>query len=106
MARALALAAVFALAGPSIAHATGKPLPAGLNPPSPRLTKAAATRIFLEYPKVRSWLDRYPRTNRTVDTSFKKSVWTVSVWWGRAGEVATGKVDDTSGVRSEEHTTE
>ncbi len=82
MARALALAAVLALAAPALAHATGKPLPAGLNPPSPRLTKAQATRIFLEYPKVRSWLDRYPTTNRSVDTTFKKSVWTVSVWSG------------------------
>ena len=101
MARALALAAVLALAAPSLAHATDKPLPAGLNPPSPRLTKAQATRIFLEYPKVRSWLDRYPRTNRSVDTTFKKSVWTVSVWWGQAGEIATGKVDDTSGAVTE-----
>ena len=101
MARALALAAVLALAAPALAHATGKPLPAGLNPPSPRLTKAQATRIFLEYPKVRSWLDRYPTTNRSVDTTFKKSVWTVSVWWGQAGEIATGKVDDTSGAVTE-----
>src|ERR1044072_4114866 len=101
MAGAPALPAPFALAGPSLAHATGKPLPAGLNPPSPRLTKAQATRIFLEYPTVNSWLHRYPRPPRTVDTTCKKSVWTVSVWWGKAGEIATGKVDDTSGAVTE-----
>jgi hypothetical protein len=98
MARALALAAVLALTAPSLAHAAGKPLPAGLNPPSPRLTKAEATRIFLENHKVSAWLGRYPKRGRTVDTTFKKSVWTVSVWWGKAGEIATGTVDDTSGV--------
>src|ERR1043166_8263180 len=99
MARALALAAVLALAAPSLALAQGKPstrkhLPAGLSPPSPRLTKAEATRIFLDDGKVSSWLARYPRSHRTVDTTFKKSVWTVNVWWGKAGEIATGKVDD------------
>src|SRR3954452_8419968 len=101
MAPALAPAAVLALAPPPPPPATGKPLPAGLNPPSPRLTKAQATRIFLEYPKVGSWLDRYPRTHPTVDTTFKKSVWTVSVWWGQAGEIATGKIDDASGAVTE-----
>src|SRR5438046_2077867 len=85
MARALALAAaVLALTAPPLAMAKGKPLPAPNQPPSPRLTKAEATRIFLADHKVAAWLSRYPHTRRAVDTTFKKSVWTVSIWWGDA----------------------
>jgi hypothetical protein len=102
MARALALAAaVLALTAPPLALAEGKPLPAPNQPPSPRLTKAEATRIFLADHKVAAWLSRYPHTRRVVDTTFKKSTWTVSIWWGDAGEIATGKVDDTTGVVTE-----
>ena len=28
-------------------------------------------------------------------------VWTIKVWWGKAGEIATGRVDDHSGAISE-----
>src|SRR5436190_3490972 len=102
MARAIALAAAaLALTAPPLAMAKGKPLPAPNQPPAPRLTKAAATRIFLADHKVAAWLSRYPHTRRVVDTTFKKSVWTVSIWWGDAGEIATGKVDDTSGAVTE-----
>jgi hypothetical protein len=102
MARAIALAAVaFALTAPPLAMANGKPLPAPNQPPSPRLTKAKATAIFLTDQKVADWLHRYPHKDRTVETTFKKSVWTVSVWWGTAGQIATGKVDDTSGAVTE-----
>jgi hypothetical protein len=102
MARALALAvAALALLAPPLAHAKGKPLPAQNQPPSPRLTKPAATRIFLENHKVAAWLRRYPDKGRTVETTFKRSIWTVKVWWGAAGEIATGKVDDTSGAVTE-----
>src|SRR3954469_15268034 len=102
MARALALAAAaLALLAPPLAHAGDKPLPAPNQPPSPRLTKPAATRIFLENDKAAAWLRRYPHKGRSVETTFKKSVWTVKVWWGAAGEIATGKVDDTSGAVTE-----
>jgi hypothetical protein len=54
--------------------------------------------IFLRYPKVAHWLKRYPR-NPTTDATYKDGSWTVNVWSGRAGEIATGTVDDvTRGV--------
>jgi hypothetical protein len=95
MGRVLAAAAIgLILAGP--AHASGKPL----GPPDQRLSKAAATKIFLQDEKVANWLGHYPREERQVETSFDKErkVWTIKVWSGPAGEVATGKVDDTSGA--------
>src|SRR5215510_6218845 len=41
-----------------------------------------------------------PPAQRLVEPSFDKGrrVWTIKVWSGPAGEVATGKVDDTSGA--------
>jgi hypothetical protein len=90
--------ATLALAAPALARATGPPpLPSQL-PSKPRLPKAEATRIFLSDDKVADWLARYPRKGRTVDTSYKAGSWTVSVWWGAAGEIATGRVDDRSGA--------
>ena len=99
MGRVLAAAAIgLILAGPALASG-GK----SLGPPAQRLTKAAATKIFLQNAKVADWLDRYPTKDRQVEASFDKGrrVWTVNVWWGPAGEIATGKVDDTSGAVTE-----
>jgi hypothetical protein len=59
----------------------------------PQLTKEGATRIFLAYGKVASWLERYP-PNPITDATYSKGTWTVNVWSGDAGEIATGKVDD------------
>src|SRR5919201_627119 len=98
MRRAFALAAAFALTAPALALAGSKPLPAPLHPPAPRLDKTEAKRIFLADRKVALWLHRYPRKDRTTETTFKKGIWTVRVWRGRAGEIATGKVDDRSGA--------
>ena len=60
------------------------------------LTKERATAIFLAYPKVRDWLKRYSTRDRTTDAEFNKDFryWQVNVWWGKAGEIATGRVDD------------
>ena len=68
-----------------------------------QLTQERATQIFLADPKVRRWLTRYPRTNRVTDAQYSKTYrnWTVKVWWGKAGEIATGRVDDQSGVVTE-----
>src|SRR5262249_38922369 len=52
-----------------------------------------ATRAFLRYPKVARWLDRYPPSPAT-DATFKGGQWTVDVFSGSAGEIATGTVDD------------
>jgi len=65
-----------------------------------RLTKAQALAIFERYPKARSWLARYPKTGfvdvETYDATTHQ--WTVKIWWGKAGEVVEGTVDDASGA--------
>jgi hypothetical protein len=63
----------------------------------PRTTKRQAIALFLASPKVARWLKRYPR-NPTTDATFKDGIWTVNVWSGRAGEIATGTVDDGTGA--------
>ena len=57
---ALVAAVALVLAAPALAaDPTTKPLPASsLQAPSPRLTKADVTRIFLQDRKVASWLNR------------------------------------------------
>jgi hypothetical protein len=64
--------------------------------PRARLTKARATTIFLRNDKVADWLDRYPSRDRITDATFDKQRqdWKVGVWWGAAGEIAAGRVDD------------
>jgi hypothetical protein len=64
-----------------------------------RLSEEGATRIFLRQEKVADWLDRYPASGIVKDATFdaKDGDWTVHVWWGEAGEIATGKVDDATG---------
>ena len=64
---------------------------------SPRLTKDQATQIFVGYDKVADWLGRYP-PKPTTDATFNAGTWTVNVWSGDAGEIATGKVDDVTGA--------
>jgi hypothetical protein len=64
-----------------------------------RLNEAAATSAFLRYDKVADWLDRYPAKGLVKDATFdeKAGAWTVHVWWSEAGEIATGKVAESSG---------
>jgi hypothetical protein len=70
-------------------------------PPSPepaRLTEAQAVARFVATTKVAEWLDRYPagpQTEARFDQVTRR--WTVDVWSGRAGEIATGAVDDATG---------
>jgi hypothetical protein len=65
-----------------------------------RLTEQGATAIFLAAPKVADWLRRYP-PKPTTQATFKDGAWTVNVWSGKAGEIATGTVDDASGKVTE-----
>ena len=58
-------------------------------------------RIFLGDHKVSDWLGHYPPRIRETTATYDKQVWTIDVWAGAAGEVATGKVDDTSGAVTE-----
>jgi hypothetical protein len=68
-----------------------------------RLTERQATNIFLRQDKVADWLDRYPARSLTDDADFdaERGTWTVHVWSGEAGEIATGKVDDDTGQVTE-----
>ena len=65
-------------------------------PATARLTEARATALLLAVPKVAHWLRHYPRKGRITSATYdpKSGSWTVGVWSGRAGEVATGRVDD------------
>jgi hypothetical protein len=105
MRRVVAAAAVaLALAGPALAGSgPPPPLKAPLAPPSPRLTEAQVKRIFLDNDKVADWLRHYPTRLWQTDVTFDKDQqrWTLKVWAGAAGEVVTGKVDDTTGVVTE-----
>jgi hypothetical protein len=86
--RRLAVAALCALLlAPSAAGALG-----------PRLTKKRATAIFLANPKIADWLKHYPQETRTTEATFKNGGWTIKVWTSidTVGEVATGRVDDTT----------
>src|SRR5262249_6316545 len=70
--------------------------PIAPEPPKPQLAAPEATRIFFAYPKVHGWLARYPRKSLVWQTDFdaKTHTWKVSVWSGKAGEIATGRLDD------------
>jgi hypothetical protein len=65
---------------------------------APELTERQAVRRFLLSPKVAAWLERYPRPPLTeADFDRRTRHWRVHVWSGRAGEIATGVVDDAGG---------
>jgi hypothetical protein len=70
---------------------------------TPRLTEERATAVFLEHPKVADWLERYPEEGRTTDATYEedRSAWELGVWWGEAGQIAKGLVDDESGAVTE-----
>src|SRR5262249_47628411 len=76
--------------------AAGATPPLATGPPS--LTEDVAVAALLTYPKVERWLDRYPPKPQT-DAAFDRDtrLWTVNVWSGEAGEVATGRVADADG---------
>jgi hypothetical protein len=69
----------------------------------PRLTKERATAIFLKQRKVADWVGRYPRKGLVTDATYKPTShdWDVKVWWGSAGEIATGRVADPTGAVTE-----
>ena len=73
------------------------------SPNAAHLTKKRALALFSHDPKVADWLARYPVAGRVDDETYdaKASSWTVKIWWGKAGEIAEGKVDDASGAVTE-----
>jgi hypothetical protein len=70
---------------------------------APKLTEGEAMEAFLANPKVRDWVRRYPESARTTNAEFdnERRDWKAGVWDRRAGQIATGFVDDTSGVVTE-----
>jgi hypothetical protein len=68
-------------------------------PTAPRLSKQEALRRFEHAPKVAAWLSRYPHAGLVDEETFdaKTGSWTVKLWWGAAGEIAEGRVDDATG---------
>jgi hypothetical protein len=64
------------------------------------LTEAKATAILLAWPKVRSWVGRYPKASLSKQATYDATYgdWDVKVWSGPAGEIASGRVDDFTGV--------
>jgi hypothetical protein len=69
---------------------------------APRLDEQRATRIFVTYPKVADWLERYP-PRPTTDAEYEpeRRSWAVKVWSGEAGQVAEGRVSDELGAVTE-----
>src|SRR5437868_9001314 len=68
------------------------------------LTKARATAILLAFPKVAHWLERYPVKGRITDATYTGKPyddWTVKVWSGKAGEIAMGRVSDSTALVTE-----
>jgi hypothetical protein len=68
-------------------------------PRKTQLTQKTALRTFEQFPKVAAWLSRYPRSDRSDQETYdpKTGEWSVSIWWGTAGEIAQGKVLDATG---------
>ncbi len=76
--------------------------------PVARLTKARALSLFRADDKVADWLKRYPVQGRVQEVDYASNpahcsagtaqgCWTVKIFRGKAGEIATGRVDDRSG---------
>ncbi len=70
------------------------------SPASPHLVKHRALVLFEATPKVAAWLSRYPAKGLVDEETYdpKLASWTVKVWWGKAGEIAEGRVDDATGA--------
>jgi hypothetical protein len=67
------------------------------------LTQNDAVTRFLAVPKVKDWVGRYPKSSLVTQGTFNPAYadWTVDVWSGPAGEIATGRVNDLTGVVTE-----
>ena len=74
--------------------------------PKSVLTENQAILALLQVPKVKHWLARYPEETlvkqATYDSTYRD--WDVKVWSGKAGEIASGRIDDLSGIATESWT--
>jgi hypothetical protein len=68
-----------------------------------KLNEKRVTAVFLRDRKVADWLERYPTRDRITDATFdeERRDWKVGVWWGKAGQIASGRVDDETGEVTE-----
>jgi hypothetical protein len=71
--------------------------------PPRSLTEAKAVAALLAVPKVKDWVGRYPKKSLVTQATYDQQYvdWDVKVWSGPAGEIATGRVDDTTGIVTE-----
>src|SRR2546423_10936512 len=80
-------------------------VPAAGAAPKPIRAQKRATAIFLANPKVANWLRHYPPKTRTTEATYSAQFenWTIKVWTSidKVGEVATGRVQDSTGVVTE-----
>src|SRR5205823_2328141 len=80
-------------------------VPAAGAAPKTILTQKRATAIFLADSKVAQWLRHYPPKTRTTEATYSAQFenWTIKVWtsFDKVGEVATGRVQDATGVVTE-----
>jgi hypothetical protein len=104
---AILLLTVAGSAGAAPDPTTTKPTPplTFTAPPKikPALTEAKVKAIFLRVPKVKDWVGRYPTKGRIFQATYDKTSkdWDVKMWWGAAGEIASGRVDDLSSAVTE-----
>jgi hypothetical protein len=93
----MARAAVAALAAFLLLPSVSSAAPPGKQP---RLTEKRAVALFLARDKVADWVGRYPKPSLVTDATYDRQYreWNVGVWSGRAGEIASGRVDDASGA--------
>jgi len=73
---------------------------AATEPYRPVTTEDAAKAVFLTNPEVTRWIRRYPRPTRIATAQFLRGsrVWQVSVYSGKAGEIARGRVSPSGQV--------
>src|SRR5579862_1887567 len=82
-------------APPSCKHLSPPP-PGAATFGRPRLTQLEAVCVLVKYPKVASWLRRYPKDLHGGATLYR-GIWSVRIASGQAGLIAEGAVVDRSG---------
>src|ERR671931_2389604 len=80
-------------------------VPAAGAAPQTNLTKKRAIAIFVANPKIGGWLRHCPPKTRTTEATYSTQYgnWTIKIWTSidKVGEVATGRVQDATGVVTE-----
>jgi len=107
---AVLVAALFlvpsAAAGTTPSTVTVLPAPSLTQPAKPERTESGVVAKFLAVGKVHDWVSRYPKASLVTQADFRPATrdWTVGVWSGAAGEIASGRVDDLTGATTQAYT--